>query len=490
VKIKETKTPVVPVCRPQHGRRKKRAFFNQAVDKMKNIILAISKTALAILLVSAIFGTTPAEAQDQKNQLIGTWECQKDAGVFTFVFTEREIDMSFKGTKRTGVYAIDTSTTPTRIDIKWKNMEPTKTIIQFKTRDELLLAETRANQPRPLNFSLGGVVLKRQEDLSDPTSIYGSVNTVENPPAQWMSGKWGIGWRFSNKYTEDVDTQRVIEQVKTIPGMTYVLFNLSNGDAGLYYTAPHTVLSKINPGTCSERDLVGELAPAFQAEGYKVIMYMATQRMADPEEAKNETEAKRIENWRAWVKKHYGSDDASAMKKAYAEVVVWEFAQRYGTQIDGWWFDKASGANLELVHQEITRANPKAIIAFCRGGLGTVENHNPGYEDYTFGHPKPVRRGPASREENLTMVRSIENSKNGFLIKDGQPSLGHMFMPMKNKWNSGADIVWPEEQAVEWMQRVLRAGGAWTWNVPFHHSTSELNQTAVEFAKRVGAQLQ
>jgi hypothetical protein len=42
----------------------------------------------------------------------------------------------------------------------------------------------------------------------------------------------------------------------------------------------------------------------------------------------------------------------------------------------------------------------------------------------------------------------------------------------------------------DWRQRVMTAGGAWTWNVPFHDSISELNLPAVDFAKRVGARLQ
>ncbi len=87
------------------------------------------------------------------------------------------------------------------------------------------------------------------------------------------------------------------------------------------------------------------------------------------------------------------------------------------------------------------------------------------------------------------MVTDIEASENGFLIKDGKASLGHMFMPMKNKWNSGTDIVWPEDQALDWMQRVLRAGGAWTWNIPFDDRNSQIDPNAMDFAKKIGAQI-
>lgn len=312
------------------------------------------------------------------------------------------------------------------------------------------------------------------------------------PSAQWMSGKWGIGWRIkggSNEDSQKMDVNHLVEQVKTIPGLSYVLFNLSNGANGSIYTAPHAVLSSVNPGVCSKRDLFGEMATAFQAAGYKVLVYLATQGPAQLKHGpRHDTDAKRIENWKAWVRKHYGSDDLPSLKQAYAEVIVREFAQRYGTKIDGWWFDHSSFGNIELIHKEVTKGNPKAIVAFCRG-LGTIANESPGYEDYTAGHPIPVRRGPASSKANLKMVTAIEATENGFCMNDGEPSLAHMFMPMKNRWNLGKDIVWQEEQAVDWMQRVLQAGGAWTWNVPFHESTSELNPPCVEFAIRVASQL-
>ena len=328
----------------------------------------------------------------------------------------------------------------------------------------------------------------------DPAPSPEAESTMRQPAAQWMSGTWGIGWRISggsSRYTKRLKVKQLVEQVKTIPGMRYVLFNLSNGADGSLYTAPHAVLSNVTPGVCPERDVFVELATAFQAEGYKVLVYMATEGPAKLKHGPvHETAAKRIENWKAWVREAYGKDDVDTLKQAYAEVIVREFAQRYGTKIDGWWFDHASFGNIELIHKEVTRGNPKAVVAFSRGPLGITVNSNPDYEDYTFGHPTPLRRVPASSDKNLPMVTSIEESTNGFLIKDGKPSLGHMFMPMKNRWNSGADVVWEEEQAVDWMQRVLTAGGAWTWNVPYNDKTSQLDPEAVDFAKRVGSQLQ
>ncbi len=102
---------------------------------------------------------------------------------------------------------------------------------------------------------------------------HAAETVTDQPPAQWMSGTWGIGWRISagnNRHAQRIKVNQLVEQVKTISGLSYVLFNLSQGASGDAYTAPHSVLSKVNPGSCSERDLFGELATAFQAAGYKV----------------------------------------------------------------------------------------------------------------------------------------------------------------------------------------------------------------------------
>lgn len=63
------------------------------------------------------------------------------------------------------------------------------------------------------------------------------------------------------------------------------------------------------------------------------------------------------------------------------------------------------------------------------------------------------------------------------------------WIAMFERWNSGDEVVWTEEQAEEWMRRVLGTGGAWTWNIPSIDDESSLSYDGVEFASRVGLQL-
>mmetsp|Transcript_36136 Transcript_36136/g.76113 ORF Transcript_36136/g.76113 Transcript_36136/m.76113 type:complete len:383 (+) Transcript_36136:237-1385(+) len=321
------------------------------------------------------------------------------------------------------------------------------------------------------------------------------------PPAQWMSGKWGIAFRIAAgdvPAVKNYDVEKLVEQVKGIPGVSYVLFGLSAAARGDRYLGPHSVLKEINPKSCPDRDLFGELATAFQAEGYKVLAYMATDGPAhlktgpkgaydwDPETKRSPT----VDKWKKYVKDRYGEDNEWTLKKAYAEVVVKEFAERYGSKIDGWWYDHSVTGNMKLIHEVCKKANPKTIMTFNKGKLPCCQNSNPGLEDYTFGHPTPHKKEVPSSQANLRMVKAVEKSNDGFYYEDdGEPSLAHLFMPMQETWNRG-EPVFTEEQAVDWMSRVLSAGGAWTWNVPAKDGRSKLQQTSVDFASAVGATLE
>ncbi|KAL7551359.1 hypothetical protein ACHAWF_014548 [Thalassiosira exigua] len=325
------------------------------------------------------------------------------------------------------------------------------------------------------------------------SSQLGVYNASDPPLAGWMSGKWGIGWRI--RAVRRYNVRRLVNQLRRIRGgFGYVLFNLSQGASGDRYLAPHSVLSAMNPGQCPKRDLFGELATAFQKANVKVIAYMATEGPTKLKHGRrnaydwNGKTSPSVDNWTAYVEERYGSSSAGTLKKAYAEVIVKEFADRYGSKIDGWWFDHASFGSIPDVHKTVKDANPKALLSFSNhiwwrhGGL---RNNNPGYEDFTSGHPIPMRRGPANNTWNYPMVTSIEGSDHGYFYEEGESSLGHVFMPMYGRWNNGGKIVWPRDQAVEWMGRVLDAGGAWTWNIPSHDNKSRLRGSSVNFAKVV-----
>ena len=197
----------------------------------------------------------------------------------------------------------------------------------------------------------------------------------------------------------------------------------------------------------------------------------------------------------------YGDPDENNWqncKKAYAEQILGYYATKFGTNIDGWWFDQGRYADRELMEAACRAGNPNAVIAINSGVKVPLSVNNAPYEDYTFGHPNPLRKTKASDTINLEMLNAIEHTPDGFLAKANWDVLGHMFMPMGTTWNGIAKSVikleWEEEQAVEWMSRALDSGGAWTWNIPREdyappEKMSILRQDFVDFLNLVVEQV-
>ncbi|MGJ8695569.1 MAG: putative Ig domain-containing protein [Verrucomicrobiaceae bacterium] len=181
-----------------------------------------------------------------------------------------------------------------------------------------------------------------------------------------------------------------------------------------------------------------------------------------------------MDNWEAHVLQEYGSVNEDIHRQAFAEVVIDEFAQRYGTLVDGWWFDNGANAitasSAALLKNICLSYNPDSTITF-NVGLG-------GISDFADGHPIALSQAPPSDPVNLDyLLYPIEASTNGFLSDlNQQPILGHMFMAMQDRWNSGP-VVWSAEQGADWMERCLNAGGAWTWNLDINDSQSVLRST-------------
>jgi len=339
-----------------------------------------------------------------------------------------------------------------------------------------------------------------------------------------MSGGFGIGLRihadrkdlFPGGFTggfeqyEHYNVATLVNQIKTVKNVRWVIINLSQGAFGDIYLAPHSVLSNITPAAIPNgaRDLFGELLDAFNAADIKVIAYAAGQGPAMLKHGAQRAfdrvptgctglscTSQAMDNWKAWVRENYGIEDITSTiyKTAYANDIIKEFAKRYKKKLAGWWFDQGPDTNIPLLKEVVTEQNPCAVFAVNDGQKVPLKNNNPGIEDITSGSPRPVancRNTPpvdcASDDVNLPMVTSIEqNTEDGYFVVNAEDkSLGHMFLPLQQVWNTG-NIVWSQEQAAEWQQRVTDAKGAWTWNVQSDDAFSRVNLTKLEFLREL-----
>lgn len=146
-------------------------------------------------------------------------------------------------------------------------------------------------------------------------------------------------------------------------------------------------------------------------------------------------------------------------------MIVAEFAHRYDDLISGWWFDHGAFADKEALVQAVREGNPNAAVAFSAPPFLPLMNRFPGLEDFTAGHPRKLSIRLPSDERNVQMVESVESTKDGYLWRSGHASLGHVLMPMTDRWGATRSntSVWTIDQAQTWMSRVLGSGGAWTW---------------------------
>ena len=180
-----------------------------------------------------------------------------------------------------------------------------------------------------------------------------------------------------------------------------------------------------------------------------------------------------LDRWRAYVTEAYGDpdeDDWQNCKTAYVEQIVSYYANKYGTDIDGWWFDQGRYIDRPLLEKTCREGNPNAVLAINNGQKVPLRVNNAPYEDFTFGHPNPITRTSPSDLKNLPMINSIESTSDGFMTQYNWDVLEHLFMPMGTTWNaiarSQTSLEWDESQALDWMSRALLSGGAWTWNIP------------------------
>ena len=344
--------------------------------------------------------------------------------------------------------------------------------------------------------------------------------------ASWMSRRFGIAVRIpggchsrkanhpdfhtteqdgnittSCEFLEHFNVSGFVQQVQSIGRVGWVIFGLSGGGDGLSYTSWHSILSEVVPGatpprpTRGGRDLFRETATALQNVGIRTIAYVASEGPAKLKKgphgafdcnAKKKNNSNRnkksnnnkngsgtsnsgcsasVNKWIAFVEERYNATDEITLQRAFAEVIVAEFAYRYNDLVSGWWFDHGAFADKEALVQAVREGNPNAAVAFSAPPFLPLMNRFPGLEDFTAGHPRKLSIRLPSDERNVQMVESVESTKDGYLWRSGHASLGHILMPMIDRWGTTRSntSVWTIDQAQTWMSRVLESGGAWTW---------------------------
>ena len=91
--------------------------------------------------------------------------------------------------------------------------------------------------------------------------------------------------------------------------------------------------------------------------------------------------------WKKHVLSVYSSIDDATLKQAFAEIVVCEYAERYGNKVSGFWFDQGLQADMARLHDVVRMYNHKAAVTFDHCQRLPLTNNNGPYMDYTSGYP-------------------------------------------------------------------------------------------------------
>ena len=118
--------------------------------------------------------------------------------------------------------------------------------------------------------------------------------------------------------------------------------------------------------------------------------------------------------------------------EAVRKLILKHYVDKYGSKIDGWWFDGSGGVNKTerlLWRKTVLAGNPKAIIAFNR--MAGPPFRSTAECDYFGGHPTPRSRNKFWEPVNLPMITAVEggpwmNTYGESVKKAGDGALAHV----------------------------------------------------------------
>jgi len=295
---------------------------------------------------------------------------------------------------------------------------------------------TNSNYPSSHPTKFPSTSISPTHNPSSPPSLFPSSSPITAPNAAFMSNSHGISFRLTggvNYVTSVFDVAELLTQFKDhlqSYGVSWFIINLSSHYYGDRYLAPHSVLTNMSRGSTpksvpvwvgadlplesyADRDLFGEILDGFHSLGVKVIAYMSANSPALIETGEFTAYdydgkspyvdtcvecpsltfipsdcacAPSVLKWIRHVESLYGVNNVFTLQRAYAEIIVAEYAARY-SDLAGFWFDRAEMADVPAVRAAVRQYLPRAAVAFNAGQRLPLTNNYPRMEDFTAGLP-------------------------------------------------------------------------------------------------------
>ena len=231
-------------------------------------------------------------------------------------------------------------------------------------------------------------------------------------------------------------------------------FILTIGQNSGFYLSPNRTydeITGIKPSKCSRRDLIADLAAAFQPHGIRLLVYLPGGAPAADAVAKAKLEEP-VDERLSTIQRHW-------------EAICREWSLRWGRSVHGWWIDgpynapayqHADAPNYRSFAEALKAGNPDSIVSF-NNGLRLPLYSITEFEDFTPGEIErdlPVAPGclpDYSRLQNFTR----------FL--DGAQL--HVLTIMGEWWGKGP-LRFPDELTIGYTKFLNSKGGVVSWDVP------------------------
>ncbi|MBT8123607.1 MAG: hypothetical protein KJO81_02145 [Gammaproteobacteria bacterium] len=334
---------------------------------------------------------------------------------------------------------------------------------------------------------------------SVPSLSYGCADLDPDTNAHWMSGNWGIRLVLpggNSKSVHDFDVGKLINQIKSLKTISWVMINLNAGSIGGRFTAPlpeekYFVDERMAP----KRDLFNEVITELKKNKLKVLVYVTAQgplsenvtHWAPPKGNAVRPREMVLEIRSKWME--LATKQNKSGKELWAELLA-SYSKKYALGIDGWWFDYGQWGDAESLTASVKLGNPDAVVGWNQNH-GNSDNwiykvnkkgvmrkwvlaRSHQWEDYTGGHPSPPEVHPPWWKGNYEMVEQVKHS----CSIDG--ALAHVFMPMQENWRAG-EAGFSIHTLYAWTAEITQSGGAITWAVAlktpeFKHAEFEARQ--------------
>jgi hypothetical protein len=267
--------------------------------------------------------------------------------------------------------------------------------------------------------------------------------------ADWIAAESGRPGAMDaeewNRLIDYFDVEKLARQLSSVGAGYYVI---TLGQNSGFYLTPNATFDRFvgaRPSKCSRRDLVADLAESLNGRGIKLLVYLPAGAPAADRSAVSAL---------GWQNGPHRNREFQLRW----EQVIREWSARWGKKVAGWWFDGCYWPNAMYRHLEppnfasfaaAARAgNPDAIVAFNPGVVGRSLSITP-EEDYTAGE--------IDQPDRLMIRRASGGKVDGAQV--------HVLSYLGATWGKGSPRA-SVEQVILWSDKIVRSGGAITWDVP------------------------